>query len=68
MIEKRLKKIKMMISLKAKCRIYLKPCCKLEFVCFLETYLRNFINLDHGGTPEDPFSSGMPKLSLTGPI
>ena len=68
MIEKRLKKIKMMISLKAKCRIYLKPCLKFEFVCFLETYLRKFIDLDHGRTPEDPFSPRVPKISITGPI
>jgi len=68
MIEKCPKKIKMIISLKAKCHIYLKPCCKIEFVCFLETYLRKFINLDHGGTPEDPFSQRAPKISLTGPI
>ena len=37
----------------AKCRIYLNPCCKFELVCFLKTYLRKFINLDHGGTAED---------------
>ena len=48
--------------------IYLKPCCKFEFVCFLETYLRKFINLDYGGTQEDPFSPSVPKISLTGSI
>ena len=37
----------------AKCRIYLNPCCKFELVSFLKTYLRNFINLDHGVTPDD---------------
>jgi len=62
------KKIKMIISLKAKCQIYLKPCCKFEFVCFLEIYQRKFIHLVHGGTPEDPFSPRRPKISLTMPI
>ena len=35
----------------AKCQIYLNRHCKFQLVCFLETYLRKFINLDHGGTP-----------------
>ena len=35
---------------------------------FLETYLRKFTNLDRGGTPEDPLSPRVPKISLTGPI
>ena len=47
----------------AKCRIYLNPCCKFELVCFLETYQRKVINLDHGGTPEDPFSARVSKIS-----
>ena len=47
----------------AKCRIYLKPCFSLEFVCFLETYLRKLINFDHGGPPEDSFSPRVPKMS-----
>ena len=52
----------------AKCRIYLNQCVKFELVCFLETYLRKFINMYNGGTPEDPFSTRVPKISLTGPI
>ena len=56
-------KIKMIISLKAKFGIYFKPCCTFEFVCFLETYQRKFIDLDHGGSPEDPFSPKVPKIS-----
>ena len=52
----------------AKCWIYLKLCCKFEFVRFLQTYIRTFINFDHGGTPEDPFSPRVPKIKLTGPI
>ena len=32
-----------------KCLIYLDPCCKFESVCFQETYLTKFINLDHEG-------------------
>ena len=67
-IEKCPRKIEMIISLKAKCQMYLKSCCKSEFVNFLETYLQKFINMDHGGTPEDPFSPRVPKISLTGPI
>ena len=52
----------------AKCWIYLKTCCKFEFFCFLETFDRKFINLDHGGTLEDPFSPRVPKTSLKVPI
>ena len=52
----------------AKCQIYLKPCCKFDFVCFLETYLRKFINLDDGGTPDDPFSPRVPKSTSRGPF
>ena len=45
-----------------------QTCSKFDFVCFLETYLRKFINWDNGGAPEDPFSPRVPKISLTGPI
>ena len=52
----------------AEYRIYLKPGCKFEFVCCLDINLRIFINLDLGGTPEDPSSPRVPKISLAGSI
>ena len=61
-------KMKMIISPKPKCRNYLKPCCKFGLVYFLETYQRKLINMDHGGSADDPFSTKVPKISLTGPI
>ena len=51
--------------LKASLKGPVKKYLPIEFVCFLETYLRKFIHFDHGGTPEDPFSPRVPKISLT---
>ena len=45
-------------------RIDLKPGCKFEFVCCLETYVKKSVSLDHGGTLEGLFYQGSPEICL----
>ena len=50
------------------CRIDPKPGCKFEFVCCLETYLKNSIILGHAGPLRALFYERSSEFSVAGSI